>query len=180
VCRDAKGDGIGWNFSQIYKNISGGDGIAIALDNNDTPHITYSADPGAKYAKWNGTIWNIETIDLHGTANCIALDNIGNPHISYVDPQNTNYNKLKYAVKNGTKWNTDLIYTAKSVNEAIQATSLAVDKDGYSHIAFWSGGLRYATNKPVVQEITMFIIPSIALIALFVIIKRKSTIQQLI
>ncbi|MCB0108085.1 MAG: thrombospondin type 3 repeat-containing protein, partial [Caldilineaceae bacterium] len=50
-----------------------------------------------KYAVWNGTSWQIETIDAGGVGldNSLALDNSGHPHISYRDSNNLN---LKYAV----------------------------------------------------------------------------------
>jgi hypothetical protein len=75
---------------------------SITLDSNNYPHISYLKDYPAcdlMYAKWNGSSWEIETVDSGRTVGLytsIALDSNNYPHISYYDHTNK---ALKYATK---------------------------------------------------------------------------------
>jgi hypothetical protein len=130
-----------WLFYTVER-FAGGTESALALDSNGNPHIAYR-DPefnDLKYAKWNGTQWNIELVDSQGKCGyspILVLDSSGNPHIIYQD--NTNY-ILKYAKWSGTQWN---IVTVEDANSCY---SFVLDSDGTPCICYDKGyyGLKYA------------------------------------
>jgi len=69
------------------------------LDRRGYPHISYydSNNNALKFAYWDGSDWQIETVDNEGdvgTWTSLALNDNGVVHISYYD--NTNKD-LKYA-----------------------------------------------------------------------------------
>ena len=120
---------------------------SLALDSMDSPRIAYY-DDGArslKYARWNGTVWNIETVDSGediGRYASLALDKGDNPHIAYFD--STNY-KLMYAKWTGSTWEIEI---ADPAGWSGYATSLALDSSDTPHISYGhktSHDLMYAT-----------------------------------
>ena len=174
-------EGSVWNKTEIYRAKQGGGSIAIDLDSNSTPHIVYGTDHNAEYSTWNGSDWINETAVGSGYDTSIDLDNNQMPHISCIDHHDTNHAILKYAYKNKTIWVTESIDIANNVSEQMKWTSIAMDKYGYAHIAYTkkNSGLWYATNKPVVNEITTILGPSIILISLFIVaMKRKKKIDK--
>ncbi|MCK5560497.1 MAG: hypothetical protein KAJ51_07890, partial [Thermoplasmata archaeon] len=91
-----------------------------------------------KYAHWNGSAWNIFTVDSAGVVGwytSIALDASDHPHISYHDFSN---NDLKYAHWNGSAWN---IFTVDSTGEmgGNGGTSIALDTSDHPHISYYDG-----------------------------------------
>jgi hypothetical protein len=59
---------------------------SLRLDEDGRPHIAYTNSTAnvARYARWDGTQWALETLSgarNYGTA--LALDAEGNPHIAY-------------------------------------------------------------------------------------------------
>ena len=61
--------------------------ISLAMDSTDTPHISYfvQGDADLKHARWNGSAWEIETVDSAGDVgrfSSIFLDSADVPHIS--------------------------------------------------------------------------------------------------
>lgn len=103
--------GMAWAILTV-DNIggSGNTYTSLVLDESGYPHISYgySASTGGlagvlKYARWTGSVWDIETVDSLnnvGSSVSLALDSFGNPHISYhqgLDPQWVG--TLKYATK---------------------------------------------------------------------------------
>ena len=127
---------------------SGTGDTSIAVDSHGYAHIGYADyDNGdLKYARWNGSVWVIETVDSTVTlaqGKSIALDSNDNAHISYSDVILAD---LKYAASNGINWS---IETVDSVGCVGGATSIAVDKDGNPHVSYvdmtnWD--LKYATK----------------------------------
>jgi hypothetical protein len=113
---------------------------SLALDSNDYAHISYYFDAidDLKYARWDGSSWNIENLD---TFSSLALDNNDYPHIGYYDETNDD---LKYARWDGSAWNIEKVDWAASVGAY---TSLRLDASDRPHISYYNnsaGDLMYA------------------------------------
>ena len=131
---------------------------SLALDSSGYPHISYidESNMNLKYAFWNGSSWEIETVDhfsgivLLGSFTSLALDSSGNPHISYhyhwyydlkYVPFDSN---LRYAFWNGSSWE---IETVDGPGDVGRYSSLALDSSGYPHISYFDNtnyDLKYA------------------------------------
>ncbi len=119
---------------------------SLALDASGYPRMSYlhRSKGDLKYAAWNGSSWDIQTVDSTGTVGywpSLALDASGYPRISYRDAANSS---LKYAAWNGTSWD---IQTVDSAGVVGYDTSLALDASGYPHISYldWTNyDLKYA------------------------------------
>jgi hypothetical protein len=98
---------------------------------------------GLKYAYYDGSIWNIETVDAAGDVGyftSIALDPSGNPHISYFDNSNL---VMKYAYYDGSIWNIETVDAAA----VFGYKSMALDPSGNPHVSYRdysNQGLKYA------------------------------------
>lgn len=102
---------------------------SIALDDSNNPHISYMDGIyyDLRYAKWNGTGWEIEIVDSNGIVGwftSIALDSNNYPHISY------NAGNIKYAYWNGTAWR------IQTIDFNGGWTSLALNSQGHPHISY--------------------------------------------
>ncbi len=145
-----------WHISQVdgedYVDYVG-KYTAIALDANDYPHISYQdvRNLSLKYAKWNGTDWEIETVDTdsnvaHHTS--IALDSNGFPHIAYGRMNSWDDKDLKYAYWNGTEWTIEVVDDQDNTGGRC---TIALDQSNRPHIAYCSrigydpGKIRYAS-----------------------------------
>ena len=121
---------------------------SIALDSHNHPHISYHdfENGNLKYARWDGSQWQIETVDsvgITGQFTSLALDVQDYPHISYIDATNDD---LKYAYWDGSQWQIETIDDSCTV---YPYTSLALDDSGYAHIIYGKPTiyLSYATNS---------------------------------
>jgi len=150
-------NGSGWVFqiveaAQTANSEWIGMFTSLVLDGADNPHISYQksyTDNGywfaLRYARWNGTEWNLQTVDEDGEVgieNSLALDSSGNPQISYRDQDNQN---LKYARWTGSAWS---IQTTDNNGDVGWYSSLALDSADNPHIFYYEGGvdanLKYA------------------------------------
>ena len=140
-------------------------GVSIAVDSDDNPHLCYIASetgnyyyessyiPTLKfltYTNWNGSKWNIQTADPEGTTsinlgyNSLTLDSNDNPHIDYGTTipinQTESANIIKYTTLKAAKWNIQTIdYGSKGTIE--------IDSEDNPHIAYSgiNGELKYAS-----------------------------------
>jgi hypothetical protein len=134
-----------WEITRVDQGKTGAYS-SLALDSQNHPHISYHdrENGDLKYARWDGSNWQIETIDSSGIVGLytsLALDKDGNPHISYIDETN---GALKYAFWDGSQW---IIATIDDSGNSWRWTSLALDDSGFVHISYVGGELKYATNS---------------------------------
>ncbi len=117
---------------------------SLALDSYDNPHIACSGHSGPKYARWDGSAWQVENVDSDGPSGAdtsLALDSSGNPRISYFDSTNR---YIKYAWWDGSDWQIETVGEPENVG---WFTSLALDSSGNPHISYYdapNGDLKYA------------------------------------
>lgn len=86
----------------------------------------------------------------------LALDSHGHPHISYVRyrllrPSCREARSLKYAAWDGQRWEVQTVIDEVEEPMVNISASLALDSEGFAHIAYSGAGnreLRYATNLP--------------------------------
>ncbi len=138
---------------------------AIALDSRGYPHISYADldNMFLKYAYYDGTNWNIRTLDsfgITGLHTSIALDADDNPHISYT----AQVNVLHYIFQDDTGWvNMEIDSGIYSTMQGFR-TSIELDHNEMPHIAWTldtAGAIMYSVydgdnwNTEMVQDITM-------------------------
>ncbi len=136
-------DSVAWTGALGYDT-------SLALDSSGHPHISYfgGTTPHLKYAWWDGSSWDITTVDNATTAGVytsLALDGSGSAHIVYYDGTNQD---VKYAAWNGSDWD---IETVDWVGGIAGDISLALDSYGQAHISYYdatNGDLMYANNTP--------------------------------
>jgi len=149
----AKWTGSAWSIEIVDSAFKFYSDASIALDADGYPHISYYGYviisnryvPVLKYAKWTGSTWSIENVDLTDyfdfdvRSTSIALDAAGYPHICYCDEVDE---ILKYARWTGSTW------SIETVDSATYA-SIALDAAGYPHISYFDWGdsaLKYAVK----------------------------------
>jgi hypothetical protein len=110
---------------------------SIDLDSNEWPHISYTdLDNGClKYAKWNGSSWEIQNVyctglyrAIQGTS--IQVDSQVRPHIVFQDV--TAAERFKCARWNGLHWD---FQTVDPVIGSDHPTITAIDSNDNLHIA---------------------------------------------
>ena len=113
--------------------------ISLALDSNNHPHISFvdMDEYNLKYGYWNGTAWQIETVDYEykaGVQSSITLDSKNRPHISYINSETS----IKYAHFDGITWQIEIVDSDGGLD-----TSIALDSFDRPHICF---GVRYPNS----------------------------------
>jgi hypothetical protein len=119
---------------------------SIALDPFNKPAISYydAGNGDLKYARWNGSTWEISVVDGTGDVGLytsLAVDGSGYAHISYYDASNQD---LKYARWTGVGWE---IRKADTDGDVGGQTSIALDSNKNPHISYYDAGkgdLKYA------------------------------------
>jgi len=134
-------DGFTWHKRTVDRDsLQGLSKPVVALDSLNRPYIVYSGGPAEtsrqfKYAFFDGSSWNVQTIDGEGYGASMAVDSSGKVHVSYI-----NATALKYAYFDGSSWSIGVVTTVGGVSE----TSIAVDSESRPHIVYQSGRLMYA------------------------------------
>jgi len=135
-------DGNEWHAEMVDsgENISWfsvGAGSIILKDGN--PYIAYSDGNMLKYAHYDGSKWNIETVTTEGDEiryPSMEMDSHSYPHIAYHGMENYD---LKYASWDGSEWS---IETVASQGYIGGSCSLALDSHDNPHITC------YRTDSP--------------------------------
>jgi len=131
-------------FQDIAAESSGreyGWSSAVAVDSNGYPHIgflDYSstfAEGRFGFAKWNGSIWEVETsIDVKsGRYVSIKIDSNDVIHAAYYSE--SYYRDLKYIKNTGSGWGAPEILD--SSGQVGKYSSLALDSNDNPHIVYW-------------------------------------------
>ncbi|MCW4024872.1 MAG: hypothetical protein NWF01_07550 [Candidatus Bathyarchaeota archaeon] len=137
-----------WNRQIVDTNVLYQATIGIVMDSSDKPHICFftynSSTYQIMYGNYNGTEWNIQTVDQteYGAFSSLVLDTNNNPHISYnfefVNDTGI-FSSVKYASWNGTTWNIQIV-----APHGFQS-ALALDSAENPHICYnGEGELKYA------------------------------------
>jgi hypothetical protein len=118
---------------------------SIDLDSNEYPHISYTdLDNGClKYARWNGSSWEVENVYCNDTSQpitgtSIQIDSNDHPHIAFGDTSDANGGMV--ARWNGSTWTFVNIKYSMEVS-----TYMAIDANDDLHITI--GGEIYIRTK---------------------------------
>ncbi|UCE26557.1 MAG: hypothetical protein JSW52_09415 [Candidatus Coatesbacteria bacterium] len=140
-------NGSHWEKSTIDRDASECRYNDIAVDPNDIIYVAYSCSKGLKIATCLAFGWEVETIDDKSIDEVsIALDSSGDPHILYVE-DSYNGGALKYAWRDNSKWNTEVIYTEDERRVYVMDPSIAVSPPGLPYVTYYNyreGSLKYA------------------------------------
>jgi len=144
------GQSRSWDIQPVDSAIPVASFASLVLDSNDYPHITYCGYSdlqkhyefrvySVKYAAWNGSSWDIQTVDGVGERPSLALDSSGQPHISY-----TMNGDLKYAVCNGSSWDIQTVDTGHTFSVCLALNSgdhpyISYERDDNLKHAAWNG-----------------------------------------
>jgi hypothetical protein len=141
-------DGSTWNTDVIDDTVQNLNVFqtGIALDADGNPHIAYFTHEwgpsNIKYAVWDGDQWNITNIDRtdDSSAACdLVLDRTGSPHVVYGTGyvQSGGSSELRYAYMDDRgDWVVEVI---DADGDAGEINSLALDPQGYLHVAYFRG-----------------------------------------
>lgn len=127
-----------WHPQQVDTVGDVGKYSSLKLDSTYRPHIAYfdQTNRDLKYARWDGTQWQIAKVDRMGVAGkwcSLALDSGDRPHISYYHQTEK---ALKYAHWTGTAWVRETVHS--DAGEIIgQHTSIALDSGDRPHISYY-------------------------------------------
>jgi hypothetical protein len=147
----ASWNGSSWIAQTVESPISYSDNVYLAFDSNNNPLIMYGNETSflsngaslssVKFATWNGTVWNTQTVISNSTIfGNMVLDSKGYPHFIYRQYAN---NTLSYASWNGSTWSMTVVSNAHFFD--INAGFLALDRYDYPQVDFVvNNSLRYA------------------------------------
>jgi hypothetical protein len=103
----------------VIETVDGGEEPSLALDSSDNPHISYTSSDSLKYASWDGSAWQIETVDTGVSYSELELDSADMPCIAYLLSDNS----LKYARWDGSAWQIEVVDSgATSVSFELDST----------------------------------------------------------
>lgn len=149
---------LAYSSSWVTETVDSGENVlaewnSIAVTNSGDPYISYldyyNGDLLFAYKFSND--WYYQTVDagdLYGEVgwkNDIADDVNGYPHISYASDDAYGFEEyVKYAYFDGNQWQNEMLYLQDNGAD-IKGTSIALDVQGYPHIAFGAQeGIIYA------------------------------------
>src|SRR5690606_16984177 len=115
----------------------------LALDAAGHAYIVYntfsntSGEPELlRLARWDGASWQVQTVENGLTYDsAVAVDSAGDVHLSYAIREAFDTYVVKYAVWNGTDWQTEIL-DGEVPDAGVFVTSLALDDSGSPAIAY--------------------------------------------
>jgi hypothetical protein len=116
-----------WSNTQIIDNVGDvGSFVSMSLDSTGKPGVAYydSTNADLKYAHYNGSQWNVETVDSHFTTGyypSLKFDGSDHPVIAYYYKTSGD---LRMATNNGSAWT---ISTIDSKSDVGRYPSLALN-----------------------------------------------------
>lgn len=184
ILKYAHFNGDTWDITSIDPGGCVGEGVSLAFDPvSGNPSLSYIADCAGighntdhlKYAHFNGTAWDITTVDSGGDGSMdeyssLAFDSSGNPTIAYVRGISKKDSNIKYAHFNGATWDITTVGAGKDKYQ-YQSPSLAFDLSGNPAIAYGEetseddANIKYAHFNGAVWDITTIdagAVPSLA------------------
>jgi hypothetical protein len=134
----AAGVPVGWRYSAIDPSKGVGQYPSMAINKLGRANVAYYNinNQTLKYAKWNGTAWQIQTVDRSvksGLFTAIALDNESRARIAYAKSVNGSKNRLMYAEWNGRSWNISSVDAKGNVSDI----SIALNGSFAPYIAYY-------------------------------------------
>jgi hypothetical protein len=127
--------------------------VNIALDSQERPHLCYLPYQTLKYARWDGSKWQIQEIGPRSGErdySCgIAIGPNGAPHVTWyqvTDFANQLYAHVRHAVLENGAWRVRTLDFGFSTGKW---SCVRVDAQGVVHVsysAFKDGAFRYATE----------------------------------
>lgn len=156
-------DGSNWHLECVqdcdWASGSGTDyvfyGSSLAVDSADHPHIAYhywhqSEGHQLRYASWDGSAWQFEAVEVNalpltGIDPHLRLDSNDNPCIAYHNHHLYQFSHLKYATRNGTSWDVELVASNGwgPSGGSWSWCDLFLDAEGNPNIAQYDGGGQY-------------------------------------
>lgn len=140
--RYAYWNGISWDIETVDSGYGTGVMASLRFDHLGNPAIAYDwrgvyeGPHELRYAYFNGTSWNIETLESGSSSPSLAFDLSENPAISYRPWPNRG---LKYAHWNGASWDIEIVDSTGA------HSSLAFNAQGNPAIGYAGGGdLKFA------------------------------------
>lgn len=133
----ARKDGGSWSVEEVD---AGAPDVysSVALDSNDNPHISYfdNNNISLKYAKWNGSEWSLEVVNLDGGAyTSIAVDSHDDPHISFYNYSIGIRSDLAYAKRTEGVWEVETV----DLSRVGPWNSIGIDSYNDPHISYLNG-----------------------------------------
>lgn len=140
--RFARSSGASWQFSAPVPvaGISSESG-ALAMDPTDGQPAFVYTDPGLglRYAKWNGTAWDLQTIDANGSAGFLVFGPGSQASVVY----RVSGVALGYAVFDGNAWQTQTVSPGPLFHSGF---GLAFDLQGNPAISFLRNNVLHLTR----------------------------------
>ena len=119
-----------WEISTVADSVNPVTSCSLAFGPDGNPAIAF-ANQSTMFARFDGSEWTTETVDVNGTFVSMAFDSTGQPAIAY-----TSSGRPKFARLNLNQWTTSIV-DEESTNGA--QISLAFGARGQAYISYYDG-----------------------------------------